>query len=132
MKFAKLSVCKYTHFLLFWLLSTLWIYYSHRYSMTILPLYLSFHFHSLHRHPDPTFFCISAQIPRIPTLVSRTHIPIPFLAFPLLFFTFSSFHFPILILAYTDSLPTLKSFRIFLRKIVALIQKQTLPFVTNA
>ena len=36
------------------------------------------------------------------------------------------------ILAFTDSLLSLKSLKIYFRKIVALVQKPTLPFVTTA
>ena len=37
---------------------------------------LTFHLDSLHRHPDSPYFCISTQIPRIPTLIlCISHIP---------------------------------------------------------
>ena len=36
------------------------------------------------------------------------------------------------ILGFTDSLLSLQSLRIYLRKIVNLVQKRTLPFVTTA
>ena len=42
----------------------------------------------------PIFFCISTQIPEIPTLIPRTGIPIPFLIFPPLFSGFLSFFSP--------------------------------------
>ena len=115
----KLRFYKSAHFLLFWLLLTHWIYYSNCYSMSFLPLYLSFLLDSLHHHPDSlTFF-------RIPTLIPCTRIIIPFLAFPLLFSAFPSFRSPIPILVFTDSLPSLQFLRICFSKIVALVQKVT-------
>ena len=55
-KCVKQSFYKCAVFLLFWLLSTLWIYHFHCYSVSFLSLYLSFHFDSQHRHPDSPHF----------------------------------------------------------------------------
>ena len=76
--------------LLFWLISNLWIYYFHCYSMLFLLLYLNF---TLHRHPDSPHFSHffsdsphshvdslhphSQPIPRIPTLTFHIFL-IPF------------------------------------------------------
>ena len=124
-KCVKQSFYKCALFLLFWLLSTLWIYHFHCYSVSFLLLYLSFHFDSQHRHPDSPHFSHfhpdsphshadspnphSLPIPRIPALIPP--------------------HFPhsvpqFLILVFTHSLLSLKFLRICLRKIVALIQKR--------
>ena len=43
----------------------------------------------------PHIFCFSTQIPRIPTLISRTRIPILFVVFLPLFSAFPSFRSPI-------------------------------------
>ena len=51
-KCVKLSFYKCVHFLLLWLLSTLWIYHFYGRPILFLLLYLSFHLDSLHRHPD--------------------------------------------------------------------------------
>ena len=77
-------------------------------------------------------FRISTQIPRIPTLILCTRILISFPAFPPLFSAFPSFRSPISILAWTDSLLSLYSLRSYFRKIVALVQKWTVPFFTTA
>ena len=99
-KYVKLS-------LLFWLLSNLSIYHFRCYSMLFLPLYLSFHLDSPHRHPDsPHFSYFHPDSPNSP---------------------YSVLQFPIL--AFTDSLLSLYSLRIYFRKIVALVQKWTLPFL---
>ena len=76
----------------------------------------------------PQIFCISTQIPHIPTLILRTRLPIPFLAFPPLFSALPSFRYPIPHLTFTDSLFSLYSLRIYFRKTVALVQKRTLLF----
>ena len=51
-KCVKLNFYKCVHFLLLWLLSTLWIYHFYCFPISFLLLYLSFHLDSLHRHPD--------------------------------------------------------------------------------
>ena len=79
--------------LLFWLLSDLSIYHFCCCSMLFLPLYLSFHLDSLHRHPDSPHFLYfhpdsphshadsphphPHPIPHIPTLILRISL-IPF------------------------------------------------------
>ena len=59
----KLSFYKCVHFLLFLLLSTLWIYQFHCFPILFLLLYLSFHLDSVHHHPDFPHISISTQIP---------------------------------------------------------------------
>ena len=93
-KCVNLRFYKCAHFLLFWLLSTLWIYHFHCYSMPFLPLYLSFHIDSLHRYPDSPHFSHfhpdsshshadsshshSSPIPHIPALILRISLnPFP-------------------------------------------------------
>ena len=51
-KCLKLSFYKCIHFLLFWLLSALWIYHVHCLPMPFVLLYLSFHLDSLRHRPD--------------------------------------------------------------------------------
>ena len=77
----------------------------------------------------PTFFVFPPRSPAFPRW-----LPAP--AFPshslhshnyFLHFPHSVLQFPIL--AFTDSLLSLHSLRIYFRKIVALVQKQTLPFL---
>ena len=104
-KCVELSFDKCAHLLLFWLLSTLWIYYLHCCSMSFLALYLSFHLDSLHLHPD--------------SLHSNTDSR---------HFTHSVPQFPIL--AFTDSLLGLQSLRIYSREIINCFS-WTLPFVTT-
>ena len=53
----------YAHFLLFWLLSILWICHFHYQLVSFLPLYLSFHFDS---HSDSPHFSHFQPVPRIP------------------------------------------------------------------
>ena len=72
-------------------------------SLTILTYFPYSHVYSLHSHSHP--------IPRVPTLIRR----ISLIQFP--------------ILASTDSFLSLYSLRIYFRKIVALVQKWTLPFL---
>ena len=71
--------------------------------MLFPPLYLSFHLDSLHRHPN-----------------SKT-----FFVFPPRFAAFSKFP----ILAFTVTLLSLYSLRIYFRKIVALVQNEHCPFL---
>ena len=85
----KLSFYKYACFLLFWLLSTLWIYHFYCYSTSFLPLYLSI------ATLIPHIFWISTQIPSILTLICRSRISITFLTFLSLFSAFPSFRSPI-------------------------------------
>ena len=99
------------------------------YSMLFLPLYLRFHLDSCITTLIRDIFCISTQIPRIPTLILRTAFP----SHSSHFHPYSP-HFPhsvlqFSILAFTDSLLSLYSLRIYFRKIVALVQKWTLPFL---
>ena len=130
---AKYVFYKYAHFLLFSLLPTLWIYrfqlLFHVISTDILkfPLwfpgrhsdsshFLNFHPDSLHSHSDSShphsilISCISTLILRI-SFILFSNSPIS---------------------EFTDSLLSLQSWRIYFRKIVALVQKRTLPFATTA
>ena len=121
------------HFLLFWLLPTLWFYHFHCYSMSFLLIYLSSTLIPCIAILIPHIFCIFIQIPCIPKLhslapgfPSNSSHPHPYsLHFPHSILQFS-------ILDFTDSLLSLQSLRIYFRKIVALVQKRTLPFVTTA
>ena len=51
-KCVKLNFYKCVHFILFSLLSTLWIYHFHCFPISFLLLYLNFHLDSPHHHPD--------------------------------------------------------------------------------
>ena len=94
-KCLKLSCYKCPYFLLFWLLSTVWIYHFNSYSMSFLPLYLSFHLDSLRRHPDSPHFSHFHPDFRI-SLLNPPHLHIHLiLAFPPLFSTFPLFRSPI-------------------------------------
>ena len=94
-KYVALSFYKCSHFLLFWLLSDLWIYHFHCYSMLFLSLYLSFHLDSLHPNPDfPRFSHFHPHSPHS-FFDSRTRISVPH-------FPHSVPQFPIW--AFTDSL----------------------------
>ena len=101
--------------------------------MSFLPLHLGFHVDFLHRHSDsPHFFHFDADfphphadsphphshpIPRIPRLILR----ISLILFP---------DFPFWILQIACSVCNF--LRIYFRKIVALVQKRTLPFVMTS
>ena len=61
-------------------------FYGYTYVSTLIPCIATL---------IPHIFRISTQIPGIPTLIFRTRIPIPFLAFPSLLFAFFSFRSPI-------------------------------------
>ena len=98
------------------------IHHFHCYIMSFLPLYLSFHLHSLHRYHDSPHFlyfhpdshhCHANSLYSIPILHSTLILRI----------------FLIPIFKY---LLSLYSSRIYFRKIVALVQKPTLPFLTIA
>ena len=104
-------------------------YFCHCYSILFLSLYLNFHLDSLHRHPNSPHFCISIQIPCILTMIPRTRIPIPFLAFPPLFSAFSSCRSTIPQFGFCRQPAQFDSLlRIYFWKIVALVQKRTLLF----
>ena len=111
--------------LLFWLLSTLWIYHFHCYSLSFLLLYLSFNFDSLHRHPDSPHFSHFNPDSK------HSHAESPA-------FTFHSLHsYPysphyrhsvpqLPISAFIDNLLSLSNWQeFFLKKIVTLVQKWT-------
>ena len=116
-----------------WLLSNLSIHHFRCYSMLLLPLYLRFHLDSLHR---PLIHYIFVFPPRFPTFPRRCSAPA--------FTSHSSHshpycpHFPhsdlqLPIFALTDSQLSLYSLRSYFRKIVALVQKRTLPlFFTSS
>ena len=79
-----------------------------------------------------TFFVFPPRFPAFPGWFSVPAFPYHFshsLTYSL-HFPHSVLQFPILV--FTDSLLSLCSLRIYFRKIVALIQKQTLPFFTTA
>ena len=98
--------------LLSWLLSLtfLWIYHFHCSSIFFLLLHLSFDLDSLHYHPDSQHFLhFYSYSPHFPYSILQFHI-----------------------LAFTDSVLSLYSLRICLRKIVALNQKRTLSFFITA
>ena len=110
----------YRHFLLFWLLSTLWICHFHYQLVLFLPLYLSFHFDS---HSDSPHFSHFQPVPRIPGRFQTTT-----------FSSYSSFSHPYSthsphsipqFLIFTDSLLSWSSLKNYFRKIVALVQKRT-------
>ena len=92
--------------LLFWLLSNLSIYHFHCYSVLFLPLYLSFHLDCLHCHRDSQHF-----------LYFHPDSP---------HFRHSVLHFPIL--AFTDSLLSFYSLRIYFREIVPLFKNEHSSF----
>ena len=83
----KLSFYKYACFLLFWLLSTLWIYHFYCYSTSFLPLYSSI------ATLIPHIFWISTQIPSILTLICVPHFH-HILDFPILILRISLISFP--------------------------------------
>ena len=121
------------HFPLLGLLSTLWIYHFHQYSMSFLPLYTSFHLDSLYCQPDSPYF--AHFHPDFPN--SYTDSPHPHSHLILRIPTLKSPHFPhsvpqFPILTFIDSLLNLQSLRIYFREIVNLVQMRTLPFVTTA
>ena len=133
---VRVNFYKCAHFVLFWLLSTIWIYHFNCYSMSFLPIYLIFHLDSLHCHPDSPHSSHVHPDSFILALILCAHIPIPFLAFP----PFSP-HSPHSIpqfpsLTFTDSLLNFYSFSTYFRYlfilIVALVKKQTLPLFTAA
>ena len=62
-KCLKLNFYKRVHFLLFVLLSTLWIYHFHCFPISFLLLYLSFHLDPVHRNPDFPLYSHFHQIP---------------------------------------------------------------------
>ena len=76
-KFCKtkcviLNFCKCVHFLLFLLLSTLWIYHFYCFPISFLLLYLSFHLDSVHHHHDfPYFLDFHPDFKKIVTLVKK-------------------------------------------------------------
>ena len=75
-KCVKLNFYKCVNFLLFLLLSTLWIYHFYCFPISFLLFYLSFHLDSVHHHPDFPHFSHSTQIPdqdfkKIVTLVLK-------------------------------------------------------------
>ena len=79
-KCVKINFYKCVHFLLFSLLSTLWIYHFHCFPISFLLLYLSFHLDSPHRHPNFPHFRIFTQIPdpdfkKIVTLAQKRILP---------------------------------------------------------
>ena len=97
----------------------------------ISTLYLSFHLDSLHRHPDSHhFLCFHPDSPQSHADSPHPHshsipriFPIPYSPH----FCHSVLQFTIL--AFTDSLLSLYSLRISFRKLIALVQKRTLPFL---
>ena len=106
-------------------LSTLWIYHFHCFSVSFLPLYLSFHLDSLHHHPDsPQFLHFDSDSLHFHANALRSH------SHPISHFHHNSPHFPhsvpqFLIYDFTDSLLSLKSLTIYFRKILALVQKHS-------
>ena len=109
----------------FSLLSTLWIYHFHCFSVSFLPLYLSFHLDSLHRHPDsPQFLHFDSDSLHFHANALRSH------SHPISHFHHNSPHFPhsvpqFLIFDFIDSLLSLQSLTIYFRKILALVQKHS-------
>ena len=92
------------------------------YSILFLPLYLSFHLDSLHHHPDsPHFFLFQPRFPAFSRWFSAAAFPSHSLhSHPCpLHFPHSVLQFPIM--AFTDSLLSLYSLRIYFRKIVDLL-----------
>ena len=108
-------------------------YHFRCYSMLLLQLSLSFHLGSLHRHADsPHFFAFPPRFPAFPRQFSTpaflSHASYSHPYYP----HFHHFVLQCPILAFTGTMLSLYFLRIYFRKIVALVQKQTLPFFTTA
>ena len=76
-KCLKLNFYKRVHFLLFVLLSTLWIYHFHCFPISFLLLYLSFHLDPVHHKLDFPLYSHFHQIPEENSYFnSKTNTPL--------------------------------------------------------
>ena len=101
---------RFTNVLIFYSLHSLNLSFS-LLSYVIATAILKIPHGSLHHHPDSPQFHISIRILRIPTLIPRNCIPIPFLTFPPLFSVFPLFHFPIPLFGFYRQLAQFVTFK---------------------
>ena len=91
---------KFLQMYLFSILSTLWIYHFQCYYMSSLPLYVSSHLDSLHRHGFPTIFAFPRRFSTFPSWFPLLHshpiVCIPSLILPISLTLFPNYPFSIL------------------------------------